>query len=59
MDRVLFYDVFGVEHIPNRLFEGLQEADEYANEHDFRVGRKIETIGEDIDDEKKENCNKI
>lgn len=41
MDRVLFVDIFGMEHIPNRRFKDLDDAEQYAFEHELRVVRKL------------------
>ena len=41
MDRVLFYDDFGMIHVPNRLFNNLSEAEQYAFDNGWRVGKKV------------------
>jgi hypothetical protein len=41
MDKVLFIDIFGMEHIPKRRFKDLDDAQQYANDHELRVVRKL------------------
>lgn len=46
MDRVLFYDKFGMPHIPKTAFLNLPHADRYAFANDLRVGYRLENLGE-------------
>lgn len=41
MDNVLFYDIYGIPHIPKKQFKDLSDAQQYAFEHDLIVVKRI------------------
>lgn len=49
MKKIIMLDIFGMEHIFDNHFNSLNEADQWAFEHGYRVSRQF--------DDEKENDN--
>lgn len=41
MEKIIMIDVYGMKHIFDNNFSSLDEAEQWAFEHDYRVSRKF------------------
>ena len=41
MEKIIMLDIYGMEHIFDNHFNSLDEAEQWASEHIYRVSRKF------------------